>query len=83
MWRESQHRPKRFARPPTPRRDCGDEREAGSWSIDHDGRADYAVFRSGTWWIASSSTGATTVRSFGIAGDVPGTWFVSLNPSGC
>lgn len=40
---------------------------------DGDGRADFAIFRPGTydWYILNSSDGSWTVRTWGQAGDIP------------
>jgi hypothetical protein len=46
---------------------------------DGDGRTDHAVWRSGTFWILDSSTGAARGRAFGAANDDPS---VSANYDG-
>jgi mono/diheme cytochrome c family protein len=38
---------------------------------DGDGKLDLAIFRNGVWFIYRSTDGGYTVRSFGVAGDVP------------
>ena len=36
---------------------------------DGDGRADYAVYRKGTWFIIQSSNGAVRIEHFGLESD--------------
>jgi uncharacterized protein YigE (DUF2233 family) len=36
-----------------------------------DGRADYAVFRNGTWYIRHAGSGTTRTDQWGTAGDKP------------
>ena len=38
---------------------------------DGDGKADIAVYRSGTWYRTRSSTGTYDTVNFGIPGDIP------------
>ena len=38
---------------------------------DGDGRIDFAVWRSGTWWVRQSSDNGVVSRLWGQVGDVP------------
>jgi hypothetical protein len=39
--------------------------------FDGDGKTDIAVYRDGAWYILRSSNGATSIATFGLAGDAP------------